>query len=167
MQEERLPKVCLREEIRNWKNGLPSKWMSKLVAAMKEVGDGEVIRLLEDEDGRDNLERRYCPDFKELKTEWNQKSYWEDKEQWAKMRCGNIGRAGNKGFKEEKCRLCNVGTENLEHAWTCVEMRKMTKKELVNKVEAEKNKVNKRGRNGWKWLLRGKVKSEMVAKGKG
>lgn len=25
-----------REEIRNWKNRLPSKWMSELVAAMKE-----------------------------------------------------------------------------------------------------------------------------------
>ncbi|KAK1117166.1 hypothetical protein K0M31_016863 [Melipona bicolor] len=61
---------------------------------MKEVGDGEVIGLLKDEDGRGNLERRledgwrtrkdqiiqkdwskinksrYCP---ELKTEWNQK----------------------------------------------------------------------------------------------
>ncbi|KAK1137286.1 hypothetical protein K0M31_001799 [Melipona bicolor] len=60
MQEERLPKVCLREEIRkrNWKNGLPSKWMSELVTIMKEVGDGEVIRLLGDEDDRGNLERR-------------------------------------------------------------------------------------------------------------
>ncbi|KAK1120134.1 hypothetical protein K0M31_012858 [Melipona bicolor] len=157
---------------------------------MKEVEDGEVIGLLKDEDGRGNLERRledgwrtrkdqiiqknwskinklrYCP---ELKTEWNQKSYWEnkeikwrDKEQWARMRCENIGRAGNKVFKKEKCRLCNGGTENLEHAWTCVEIRKMIKEELVNKVEAEINKVNERGRNGWKALVGEKLNLSYV-----
>ena len=75
------------------------------------------------------------------------------------MRCGNIGRAGNKGFKEENCRLCGTGKENLDHAWSCEGMRSTTKEELVRKVEAEWGKVKERGRNGWIELLRGKVKT--------
>lgn len=185
MQEERLPKVCLKEEIRNWKNGRPSKWMSELEAAMKEVGDGETLGRLEGEDGGSSLERkladgwrtkinqtiqrdwgkinrsRYCPEYKDIKTDWTQESYWEDKEvkgrdkeQWARMRCGNIGRAGNKGFKEENCRLCKAGPENLEHAWSCVEMRRLTKEDLVKKVESEWDKIKEKGKNGWIELLR-------------
>ncbi|KAK9304301.1 hypothetical protein QLX08_004291 [Tetragonisca angustula] len=92
MEKERLPKVCLREELRNWKNGRPSSWMSELEAAMKEVGDGEILGLLEGEEGWNSLETklkegwetrrnqitqrdwckinrsRYCPDYKDLKT---------------------------------------------------------------------------------------------------
>ncbi|KAK9306259.1 hypothetical protein QLX08_002989 [Tetragonisca angustula] len=179
MKEERLPKVCLREEVRNWKNGRPSSWMSELEAAMKEVGDGEILGMLEGKEGWNSLERklkdgwetrrnqitqrdwckinrsRYCPDYKDLKTDWTQESYWEDKEtswkdkeQWARMQCGNIGRAGNKGFKEENCRLCGTGKENLDHAWSCEGMRSTTKEELVRKVEAEWGKVKEEGMAG-------------------
>ena len=38
---------------------------------------------------------------------WDDKKieYW-DKEQWARLRCGNVGKAGNKEFQDVSCRLC-------------------------------------------------------------
>ena len=36
------------------------------------------------------------------------------------------------GFEEENCRLCNAGTENLEHPWFYVEMRRLTKEGRIS-----------------------------------
>lgn len=40
---------------------------------------------------------------------------------WARLRCGNIGRADKKGYKEWICRLCNRERETLQHLVICDE----------------------------------------------
>lgn len=52
----------------------------------------------------------------------DENNYWykdkikrEDKEQWARLRCGNIGRAFKKGYTEWSCRLCGHDLETLSH----------------------------------------------------
>lgn len=58
------------------------------------------------------------PDEKEGYWEAKEVS-WGDKTMWARMRCGNIGRAGNKGYKDTSCRLCGGEREDLEHILGC------------------------------------------------
>ena len=43
----------------------------------------------------------------------------KDKEQRARLRCGNIGSVENKGFNDVECRFCKVAEESLLHIWTC------------------------------------------------
>ncbi|CAG5082181.1 Protein of unknown function [Cotesia congregata] len=57
--------------------------------------------------------------------------YWKDdkkrgkdKEQWARIRCGNIGRAYKKGYTEWTCRLCEENMETLTHLIKCKEIKK-------------------------------------------
>ncbi|KAK0075962.1 hypothetical protein PV326_011155 [Microctonus aethiopoides] len=58
----------------------------------------------------------------------------EDRVIWARMRCGNIGRAGKKGEKEWTCRLCGGEDETMWHLLECEEatreQEEETKKEL-------------------------------------
>ncbi|KAH0548787.1 hypothetical protein KQX54_002354 [Cotesia glomerata] len=42
-----------------------------------------------------------------------------DKETWARIRCGNIGRAGKKGYKDWSCRLFGGWVETLAHICIC------------------------------------------------
>ena len=64
--------------------------------------------------------------YKEIKEGTDGDKYWENgearrdlKEQWAKSRCGNIGKTGKKGFKSWKCAICNTEHKTLERIWTC------------------------------------------------
>ena len=85
MGDERWPKICLKEEMRNWENGNASKW----------------IKDIEDQTAQEDWYRmdtsRYCPVYGEQKKIVAYEKYWggkdvklKVKEQWAKMRCGNI-----------------------------------------------------------------------------
>ena len=38
MGDERWPKICLKEEMRNWENGNASKWIKEVEMAMRKVG---------------------------------------------------------------------------------------------------------------------------------
>ena len=65
--------------------------------------------------------------------------YWEDKkikgevkETWARMRCG---REGKRGYKNEKCRMCDRENETLEHICECEEAKNEIKRELVEGME--------------------------------
>lgn len=49
---------------------------------------------------------------------------------WARMRCGNIGRAGNKGYTDVSCRLCGGEREDLEHILQCESVKGGDLKEL-------------------------------------
>lgn len=40
---------------------------------------------------------------------------------WAKIRCGNVGRAYKEGYKEWTCRLCEWEHETVEHFLICRE----------------------------------------------
>lgn len=64
---------------------------------------------------------RYCKDYGKWKEGLGRKAYWENrkwgggecKEQWARLRCGNIGREASKDFKETRCRVCGEAEENV------------------------------------------------------
>ena len=59
----------------------------------------------------------------------------KDKEQWARTRCGNIERAGDKGYMNVNCRLCGAVKENLKHILDCREFKKVVKIDLKLAVE--------------------------------
>ena len=62
--------------------------------------------------------------YKGIKERIDGKKYWENKEvkgelkeQWTKLRCGNIGKTRKKGFKSWKCAIRNTEDESLEHTY--------------------------------------------------
>lgn len=70
--------------------------------------------------------------YKEILLNVSGADYWdkkvkikENKEVWARIRCGCVGRAYKKGFKDWSCRLCNWGEETLTHLIRCPEAWKL------------------------------------------
>ena len=59
----------------------------------------------------------------------------EQKEQWARIRCGNIGKEKKKGYIIRNCAVCIVEEESLQHIWQCEEARKEIKKDCVEGVD--------------------------------
>ena len=90
-------------------------------------------RIIEDQTMQEDWYRidtsRYCPEYGEWKKIVGYEKYWgedvklRDKEQWARMWCSNIGRAGNKGYMNVNCRLCGAVNENLKHILDCREFK--------------------------------------------
>lgn len=114
-------------------------------------------------------ESGYCPEYKKWKKELGKEKYWEDKgssgflkEQWARMRCGNIGRELGKGYRENKCRICEEGEENLGHVWICKEARKEINEQWVQEVE-ERNLTGGVEENFEKLekILKGKINEKL------
>lgn len=73
---------------------------------------------------------RYCDVYKGWKKEIDCEKYVLDRqtdsktiEQWARIRCRNLGRERNKGFRNKKGRLCREEKENLEHILVCQKAR--------------------------------------------
>lgn len=90
---------------------------------------------------------KYCQLYKNYKEGFQMGKYWdlkmvkgEFKEQWARLRCGNVGLSGNKGFSNTVCRLCGVSEENLAHIWNCEEGRRLIKRDLVREVDSRLKK---------------------------
>lgn len=84
----------------------------------------------------------YCKDYRDWKREPGREKYWEKKgwsgetrEQWARLRCGNLGRSKSKGFKDERCRVCKEEEESLEHIWRCRAAKEGMGKEWVRTIE--------------------------------
>lgn len=72
-------------------------------------------------------------------------SYWEievlalsDKIQWARHRCGNVGKAGNKGYENVDCRFCGEMEENMEHTSLCdrTKVEKQIDQKWLEEVDA-------------------------------
>ncbi|XP_044598890.1 uncharacterized protein LOC123275051 [Cotesia glomerata] len=109
MEDDRWPKIALREEMRGIINRNPKK-----------------------EEDKKAIERStYNKIYKRIMIEEDEYNYWkedkkrgEDKEQWARIRCGNIGRAYKKGYTEFECRLCKESLETLAHLTKCKEVKK-------------------------------------------
>ena len=166
MEEERWPKICLKEELRGIKNGMPTKWGNSLKKAFEEVGDGEeldwILRKEMKKEAETKREQglkfkidqetqldwhkvdnsRFCEGYKEWKKKLGREHYWENrkwdgktKEQWARLRCGSVGRSKCKGFVNDACRFCEVEAESLEHIWICQEAKKEIKEDWVREVE--------------------------------
>lgn len=75
------------------------------------------------------------------------------------MRCGNVGKTGNKGYKNIKCRLCDEKDETLEHIISCEKLE-----EFLEDSVKEWRKIWMEGDNGEEKLkeaLRGDVSKEM------
>ena len=51
------------------------------------------------------------------------------------MRCGDIGRAGNKGYKNLNSGLCGAVKANLKHILECPELKKVVKMDLRLAIE--------------------------------
>lgn len=96
---------------------------------------GEAKEMAEDD--RKIRNSTFNPTYKHLGRPDKEKSYWGmkeiswgDKMMWARMRCGNVGRAGNKGYRDVSCRLCGGEREDLEHILQCDGVKEGTLKEL-------------------------------------
>lgn len=57
------------------------------------------------------------------------------KEQWARLRCGSIGRERSKEFIDGRCRLCRRVEETLEHVWNCRIAREGMNGEWMKEIE--------------------------------
>lgn len=159
MNDERLPKICLKEECRNILNNNETRWGKEFKEMLKEMECMEAIDMIrsgavwEDvmlcmEDGfrrwklKEDLkinecimESSYAKLYKFVETGEIEERYWgekeakiKDKECWARMRCGNIGRAFKKGYMKGgethwDCRLCGYEWETLEHILVCTSVR--------------------------------------------
>lgn len=115
---------------------------------------------------------KYCKNYKDWKVEIGREKYWESnrwngfvKQQWAKMRCGSVGREESKGFKNSACRICGREEERLEHVWVCEKAKeeiKLKKRGLVEEIEAEgligsEREVTDRLKN----ILRGEIRESL------
>ena len=113
----------------------------------------EGCKIIEDQMTQEDWYRidtsKYCSEYGKWKKIVGYEKYWEEKdvklkdeEQWARMRCSNIGRAGNKGYMNVNCRLCGAVKENLKHTvgnWKKVV--KMDLRLLVEEVRREKDNL--------------------------
>ena len=90
---------------------------------MEEVGDGRIVGAIwKESDWREVLKRKeeqdtqgdwvkvdkssFCKLYGEIKKTVDREKYWdkkgingEMKEEWARLRCGNIGKVGKKGYE--------------------------------------------------------------------
>lgn len=85
----------------------------------------------------------YSKIYKKLVEEKTDEKYWEnkkigiaDKEIWARVRCGNLTKAGKKGERNWKCRKCKDSEESLVHVFTCKKIREKLSKESKKEIES-------------------------------
>lgn len=87
-------------------------------------------------------ESKYCEDYGRWKTKLGREDYWEDRErslavkvQWARLRCGSIGRGMANGYTDETCRVCGRERETIWHIWVCERARENMREEWIREVE--------------------------------
>ena len=83
----------------------------------------------------------HCPEYPRRKGTSGLERYLEqngvsgsDKKQWSRMRCGNVGRAGKKGYEDKQCRLCRQEDEELNHIRNSRKFKEILNKELEEKI---------------------------------
>lgn len=86
----------------------------------------------------------YCKNYKRWKNNIEEEKYWESqkfigeiKEQWARIRCGCVGREGKEYYKDTKCRICKTEVESLDHIVNCEVARQEIKKEWADELDAQ------------------------------
>ena len=84
----------------------------------------------------------FCKFYEEIKKTVDREKYWdkkeingEMKEEWARLRCGNIGKVGKKEYEDWSCRICGKEDESINHIWMCEDARELTKDEWVKGVD--------------------------------
>lgn len=95
----------------------------------------------------------YNPNYRALNNTTEAERYWEDKkwtggdkEQWARLKCGNLTIDGNMGYKGKRCRVCKGEEENMGHMGRRASIQEKGKKEIIDKWYAWREKLG-----GWTW----------------
>lgn len=155
----------MKEEVRGIINRNPSKWGVELKKAMESVGEGRIwgdilegrienvermiertIQIKIDQELQLDWAKvdksNYCKEYKHRKKAIGMEVYWEDKniraenkETWARLRCGNIGKSADKGFESTLCSLCAAAEESMVHMCMCGKARERIKRELVDAMD--------------------------------
>ena len=91
---------------------------------------GEGLKRKEEQDTQGDWVKvdksSFCKFYGELKKTVDREKYWdkksingEMKEEWARLRCGNVGKVGKKGYEDWSCRICGKEDESINHKWMC------------------------------------------------
>ncbi|CAG5073385.1 Similar to mars1: Methionine--tRNA ligase [Cotesia congregata] len=167
MDDDRWTKICIKNEMREIMNKNPKKWGKTIEKFLQKIGIGELPKMIYKGCSSDDVEEKiksglenykwmldekeeilikkstYNELYKNIKTE-ESNNYWkrdnirsEDKETWARLRCGNIWRDGKKGQNNWGCRICEKEQETIIHIINC--------KEIHEKVTVE----GKEAKNKW------------------
>ena len=117
----------LKETLRNVGDEKTIDWLCRGIrreAMEKNLKRGIITRRNQETQGNwSRIEKsKYCKNYGTWKKTVGREKYWEDKEleymdkeKWARLRCENVGKAGNTGFVDTRCRLCREEDEELEH----------------------------------------------------
>ena len=91
----------------------------------------------------------FCKFYGEIKKTVDREKYWdkkgingEMKEEWTRLRCGNISKVGKKGYEDcryEGRRICEKEDESINHIWMCEDARELI---WMNGGEKEKSVKN-------------------------
>lgn len=99
--------------------------------------------------------------YKKIRLDKEEDNYWrkdyvrgEGKEMWARIRCGNIGRAGKKVYTDWSCRGSGQEEKTLIHL--------LKYEEIYKEVEKENELLEE-----WRGLENKKVEKKLIAKLKG
>ena len=72
--------------------------------------------------------------YGEIKKTVDREKYWdkkgineEMKEEWTTLRCGNIGKVGEKGYEDWSCKICGEDDESINHILMCKDARELIK----------------------------------------
>ena len=84
----------------------------------------------------------FCKFYGEIKNTVDGEKYWdkkgingEMKEEWARLRCGNIGKVGKKRYEDWSCRICGKENESINHIWMCEDAKELIMDERVKEVD--------------------------------
>ncbi|CAG5075597.1 Protein of unknown function [Cotesia congregata] len=129
--------------------------------------DEGIMRIKEEakkEDEEAIEKSSYCKLYKKIKIDKDKNYYWgkdeisgEDKETWARVRCGNIGRGGKKGFKDWRCRVCEGEEETLMHIMKCEEIYEKVGEEGKSFLNEWKNLENEEVEERLIEVLKGRI----------
>ena len=101
-------------------------------------GDKETINRLLEEGNKTKLEQDTQGDWAKI----DKFTYWDGtenkgltKEQWAKLKYGNIRKKGKTGYVNWTCRICGEAEESIEHIWECETARDKIKEQWVREID--------------------------------
>lgn len=124
-----------------------SKIMEKLANGIRIKEEQEVQKDWENVD-----KSRYWDKYKNIKSKVEEEEYWEDKnlkgkikEEWARLRCGNLSKEGCKGYRDNICRVCKEENETLGHIWECKKAREETDCLLIGELDKWAEEVEGKG----------------------
>ena len=131
----------------------------------------EALNILKNQEIQKGWEKidksEYWGRYKDIKESWGIEKYWgarefssKIKEQWARLRYGNISKEGKKGFLDMKCRVYKRQDETFSHIWQCQEARGRISKDVVKKLDEWRGEDKIRG--SWANIIVNALKGVVV-----